>query len=334
MANAAVGKSWAHLAMGILTGLVAGAIFLLGALELAGTSIFAQNLGGTAKLGRELGTMVTGFAAAALVAQPVRERLARIIPIDPENPVHALAVSLAVIFFGLTATVVAFTDVLATIQAQPPLSLSDLIVQEIPFLILGVAGVGLFIRRDIRASAVRLGLVLPAWWHFAVALAAAGMFFVFAQGTDALSQAVTPHQAQRVQNVVQHAFGSLLTNPIAIVALAIVPGICEDVLFRGALQPRFGLLATAMLFAAIHTEYGLSFSLLAVFVIAIGLGFIRKYTNTTSSALCHAAYNLLVGFGIAGSLLAIAIGAEIVVAGLAAYGIWAHRQSGAAQAGP
>jgi membrane protease YdiL (CAAX protease family) len=313
---------------------VAGAIFLLGALEVAGAPIFAQNLTGSARLGRELGTMATGFAAAALVAQPVRERLARILPINPENPVHALAVSLAVIMVGLTATAIAFTDVLATIQAQPPLSLGDLIIQEIPFLILALAGVGLFIRRNVSASAVRLGLVLPAWWHLALGLAAAGAFFVFAQGVDALSQAVTPQQAQRVQSVVQHAFGSLLANPWAIVTLAVVPGVCEDVLFRGALQPRLGLLTTALLFASIHTEYGLSITLAAVFVIAIGLGLIRKYTNTTSSALCHATYNLLAGFGIAGSVAAIAIGAEVVLVGLAAYGLWINKKRPAAQVEP
>ena len=317
--------------MGILTGLVAGAIFLLGALELSGATIFAQDLSGSARLGREVGTMVTGFAAAALVAQPVRERLARILPIDPENPVHALALSLAVIFLGLSATVVLFTDVLATIQAQPPLTLSDLILQEIPFLILGFAGVGVFMRRDIRAAAVRLGLVLPAWWHVAAALAAAGAFYVFSQGAGTFSQAITPNEAQRVDSVVRHAFGGLLANPMAIVALAVVPGICEDVLFRGALQPRFGLLPSALLFAAIHTEYGVSISVLAVFAIAIGLGLIRKYLNTTSSALCHATYNLLVGFGIAGSLVAVAIGAEVVLAGVAAYAIWSNRKSLAAQ---
>jgi membrane protease YdiL (CAAX protease family) len=334
VANAAVGKSWSRIAIGVLTGIVAGAIFLLGALELAGAPVFAQDLTGSARLGREVGTMATGFAAAALVAQPVRERLARILPINPENPVHALAVSLAVIMLGLTATVIAFTDVLATIQAQPPLSLGDLIIQEIPFLILGIAGVGLFIRRNVRDSAARLGLVVPAWWHLALALAAAGAFFVFAGGVDALSLAVTPNQGQRVQSVVQHVFGNLLTNPIAIVALAVVPGICEDVLFRGALQPRFGLLATAVLFAAIHTEYGLSFTLLGVFVLAIGLGLIRKYTNTTTSALCHATNNLLMGFGIAGSLVAVAIGAEVVLAGFAAYGLWIHRKRLPAQVAP
>lgn len=320
--------------MGILTGFVAGAVFLLGALELSGAAVFAENLNGPARLGREAGTMVSGFAAAALLAQPVRERLARFIPIDPENPVHALALSLAVIFFGLSVTVVVFTDVLAAIQAQPPLSLGDLIFQEVPFLILGFAGVGVFMRRSVRASILRLGLVVPAWWHVALALAAAGVFFAFAQGAGVLSQAVAPNEAHRVDSVVQHAFGALLADPLATLALALVPGICEDVLFRGALQPRLGLLPSALLFAAIHTEYGVSISVLAVLAIAIGLGVIRKYLNTTSSALCHATYNLLVGFGVAGAMVGIAIGAEVVLLALAGYGVWSSRTRPAPTAAP
>jgi membrane protease YdiL (CAAX protease family) len=159
------------------------------------------------------------------------------------------------------------------------------------------------------------------------------VFFAFGLGMDVLGQAVTPQLAQRVQTVSQHVFGNL-ANPVGIAALALVPGICEDVLFRGALQPRIGLVPSALLFAAIHTEYGLSVSTLAVFVIAVGLGLIRKYSNTTSSALCHATYNLLVGFGIAGSIMAVALGAEVVLVGVAAYGVWAHRKAIVAAVSP
>jgi membrane protease YdiL (CAAX protease family) len=219
-----------------------------------------------------------------------------------------------------------FTDVLAAIQAQASLTVSDLFFQEIPFVIIGFAGVGVFIRRNIPAAALRLGLVLPAWWHLALAVAVAGLFFAFQLGAGAVSQALTPAQTQRVDVVGQHVFGGLLANPLSIVALAVIPGICEDLLFRGALQPRLGLLPTALLFAAIHTEYAISISLVAILILAIGLGLVRKYTNTTTSAVCHATYNLLVAIGIVGSLAVAAIGAEVVVAGLAAYGIWTYRK--------
>jgi membrane protease YdiL (CAAX protease family) len=119
-----------------------------------------------------------------------------------------------------------------------------------------------------------------------------------------------------------------------VVLLAVVPGLCEDILFRGALQPRIGLVATALLFTSTHTEYGLSFVILAVFVLALGLGYIRKYTNTTTSMTCHVAYNLLVGIGIAGAVLYAAIALEVVLIAVSAYAIWNQRRTVTAPTNP
>ena len=123
--------------------------------------------------------MATGVVAAALASKPVRERVARLIPVDPDNPVHSLALVLAVIVVGTSAASLAFTDVLASDQQLPPLALGDLVAQELPFLLIGLAGVGIWVRRDFRASAARLGIVVPAWWHIVLALAAAGAFYAF-----------------------------------------------------------------------------------------------------------------------------------------------------------
>ena len=106
-----------------------------------------------------------------------------------------------------------------------------------------------------------------------------------------------------------------------------MPGICEEVLFRGALQPRFGIITTAVLFAAIHTEYGLSIDVITIFLIAIGLGFIRRYANTTACCVCHATYNLVSGTGLPGITLWIAIGVEVVLVAIALYLILARRRA-------
>ncbi len=86
-------------------------------------------------------------------------------------------------------------------------------------------------------------------------------------------------------------------------------------LFRGALQPRLGLLWTAIVFTAVHTQYGLSIDALAVLVLALGLGLLRRVANTTTSALCHIAYNGLVGGGLGwiGLFPALAVESGLVV---------------------
>lgn len=330
-ANAAVGRRWAHLAIGILGGIGAGLTFLLGALDLAGAASTAAGSSAQNPVPVDVGIMVTAVIAAAMVSKPVRDRLAAILPIDPDNPVHALALLLAVLLFGTQAASLLFAN--PTAANQTPLSVGDLIAQEVPFLILAAAGVGIFMRRSVSGTAARLGLVVPAWWQLVLALAAAGVFFAFGQAMDGLSHAWTPGVAHQVDTTTQRLFGGL-GGPVGIAAVALAPGICEEILFRGALQPRIGIIATALLFASIHTQYGVSLDALSVFVIALGLGLIRKYTNTTTSMACHIGYNLVVGIGIAGSQLEIAIVAEALLVAVSAYAIWSRRRVAEVPANP
>ena len=325
-ANAAVGKRWANLAAEILGGVIGGLVCLLGASDLAGARTLAPAPNADLQRALDLTVMATGLLAAAVASRPIRSRIARVLPIDAESPVHALALALTVILFGVDVAVTSFTDVLASSSAQPALNLGDLVLDETPFLILALVGVGLFSRRQLSDSLTRLGIVVPTWWHIAIALASAGAFFAFAQQMDSLSHAWTPDVAHRVDDTTQHVFGQL-GGPLGIAAIALLPGICEEVLFRGALQPRIGLLATALLFTSIHTQYGLSIDTLAVFVIALGLGLVRRYTNTTASCACHVGYNLLAGIGVAGAALNIAIVVELVLVGASAYAIWSARRT-------
>jgi membrane protease YdiL (CAAX protease family) len=277
--------------------------------------------------------MATAVIAATLASKPVRDRAARVLPIDPDSPVHALALVLAVILLGTQLSSIFFASALVADQALSPLTLGDLITQEVPFLILAAAGVGLYIRRNAGGAVERLGLVVPRWWHVALALAAAGAFFAFSQVVDWLAHVWTPDIAHQVDRTTQHLFGGLGT-PVGIAALALAPGICEEVLFRGALQPRLGLLLTALLFASIHTQYGISLDALAILVIAIGLGLIRKYANTTASCICHVTYNLMVGIGIGGAWLGIGIAVELGLVGLCAYALWSNRHREAVPVNP
>jgi len=325
-ANAVAGRSWASQATGILAGLTSGATFLFGAIYYAG--VLGPPATGSAAQAVGAGIMVTAVVAAILTSNPMRERVARVLNLDPDNPVHGLALVLAVILFGSQVSLVSFVDVLAADQQQAPLTVLDLFAQELPFLIIAITGVGVFIRRDGKQTAVRLGIVRPAWWQITLALAAAGVFLAFGQGVDWLSHALTPGIAGKVDATTQHVFGGLNT-PVGIAAIAVLPAICEEILFRGALQPRLGLAVTALLFTSIHTQYSISFDTFAVFVLALGLGLIRKYTNTTSSSVCHATYNLLVSVGI-GSLLGFAIVAELALAAATLYALWSRRRMSAA----
>lgn len=297
-------------AVWLLLAMVAAMSILLAVLSLAGGSLaYAAVL------------LVTGIAAAILIAEPARVALARVLPIDPRSAVHATAVVLSVVLVGSQLASQLAVDVLSQ-QATTgaPLGPLDLIAQEAPFLLAAVLGVGLFIRRGPRATLDRLGLVRPSAWQLVLALGAAGLFYAFGNGADALSHVVTPGIADKVAAANQRLFGQLV-DPAGIATIALSAGICEEALFRGAMQPRLGILWTALVFAAVHTQYGLSVDAAAVLVLAVGLGILRRFTNTTTSTVCHVVYNTLVGVGIAGVWLgpALAVEAGLLLAGLAAF---------------
>jgi len=323
-ANAAVGRRWAHFAIAILAGVSAGITFLLGALDAAGAGLLTAGPGAQSRIPLDVGFMATAVIAAALASQPIRERVAKRLPLDPDNPVHALALVLGVIFFGTQVSATLFTSLATT--GQTTLGVGDLVAQDLGLLVLAAAGVGIFIRRDPSQAAARLGVVVPAWWHVAVALAAAGGMFAFSQAMIELSRVWTPGVYEQVNASTNQIFGGLDSAPLGIAVLALAPGICEEILFRGALQPRMGLIATAVLFTASHSEYGLSLYLVSVFVSALGLGLIRRYTNTTASATAHVAYNLLAGIGLMGSQVEVAVAIELVLVAVSAYAIWSNRR--------
>ena len=70
-------------------------------------------------------------------------------------------------------------------------------------------------------------------------------------------------------------------------------GLGEETLFRGAVQPVLGILPTSVLFASMHVQYGPSLLLCYIFVLSLGLGFLRRRFNTTASVLAHAGYNFV-----------------------------------------
>jgi membrane protease YdiL (CAAX protease family) len=297
MGRALGSASWAGL------GVVVALTGFLGLVSLLAPPQFHSPAYGAALL---LGSL----AAGAILVPAVRRAVSRLVPIDPGSALDATALVLIAILLGFQLGNQLGSDVLAD-QAHfgPALRPLDLIVQEIPFLLAAFLGVGVFIRRDPGQAMERLGLVRPSLWQIGLALAAAGLFVAFSSGVDALSQALTPDIARKVNTANQRLFGQL-GDPVGIATIALSAGICEEIFFRGALQPRVGLFLTSITFAAVHTQYGLSLDVMAVFVLSLGLGALRRIANTTTTIVCHVVYNALVGIGLDQSWLVPAVAVE------------------------
>lgn len=311
LANYGVGRPVIGALALAAAGLFCGLVAIGGLLDIVGGVVLARSGGGLIKVG--VGFLLTGLAAALFLLPAVRTALARVLPIESDNPVHVLALVLTGLLVGTQLSAQLSTDLLAQqARTAAPLGPIDLIVQEVPFLAGAFFGVGLFIRRTPAATLGRLGLVVPTWWQVLLALATAGAFYAFSSGADLLSERLTPDLAREVNAANQRLFGQL-ANPLGIATIALAAGICEEALFRGALVPRLGILWVSVVFAAVHTQYGLSLDTAAVFVLAIVLGFLRRYANTTTTTLAHVTYNALVGIGISGGWIAPAVAGEVAL---------------------
>jgi hypothetical protein len=234
------------------------------------------------------------FAAAGLLGlvflwPAVQRAVARILPIRPGSPVIYLTVVLGLLLVAQQLS--------TQVTSQPPLTYGELLAQDVPFLILAFVGVGMFIRRSPRQTIERLALLPPAqkrWWL--VSIVGIGVFMAVAFGIEALANVVAPSQQKQVTDVTTVLF-SHFNNPTSIIFLGVLAGVVEETLFRGALLPRFGIVVTAILFAALHIQYAVSFATLEVFVLGLGLGWLRvKSGSTLTGMVTHAGYDIAVGF--------------------------------------
>jgi hypothetical protein len=231
---------------------------------------------------------IAGAAGLFFLWPPVQRAAARVIPIRPGSPVVYLTIVLGLIL-------VAF-QIGSQVQSGPPLTLGDLLAQDVPLFILAFVGVGILVRRSPRETTERLGLIAPTqkrWWLIAVL--GIVVFLAVAYGIERVADRLSPSSQQQVTNATNALFARF-NNPIGVILLGLVPGVVEETLFRGALVPRLGVVVTAVLFAALHTQYALTFATLEVFVLGIGLGWLRVRSGSTLPCMVtHAGYNIAVG---------------------------------------
>jgi membrane protease YdiL (CAAX protease family) len=241
--------------------------------------------------GVALAALLTGLLAFLPLVPAVRRWLARWLPIDPDSIVHTTALAFAIYQIGLSLGQMALIgDLENLVAAEFALDILDLLLTGLPLILVGLAGVGLLIRRDGQRTWHRLGLLWPTWRQLLFAIGVTALLLAFDWGVNLVWERIDPVGYDLIERVTDNIFGNLMTIGGA-VALGLSAGISEEVLFRGALQPRLGLLLATFLFTIGHLQYGLTIATLEVFVIGLVLGLIRNRTHTTITILIHAGYN-------------------------------------------
>lgn len=269
--------------------LLGGALLAIIAPRLtAGRSLPPTNYGGLA-----LTLGLTAALAALPLIPAVRRGLARWLKIEPTSCVHTTALAFAIHFVGLTLAQVALIGDLSKLTSvEAKLSVLDMLATSLPLALVALVGVGFFMRRDLRATLERLGLGKMTARQGGLAILVILLFLAFDYTVFWVWQQLWPVSHTLVSHITTNLFSSLV-SPLAALTVSFSAGMGEELLFRGALQPRFGLVLTSFLFAIGHAHYGLSPAMVEVFVVGLVLGLVRRRTNTTICLVIHAGYNFL-----------------------------------------
>lgn len=240
---------------------------------------------------------MTALLGLILLIPPVRRGLAKWIPIQPDNRIHTFVLSASMLIWWYFFLFMAIgLELLANMIPAEENPMPELWAQQITFFFMALVGVGwLSWRRTFKESLNRLGLVKPTLKQCLIGIGF-GLFFVgVAQIIEVLFQIFGIVNDPHVETLTENMLGGLFGSVGGILTLGLSAALGEEAIFRGALQPRFGLLLTAVLFTVVHSNYGFSVSTLVVFLLALALGVLRNRYNTSTTMIVHATYNMTLG---------------------------------------
>ena len=221
-----------------------------------------------------------------------RKALARVTPMDPNSAIDMSGLCV------LLAIGAAFAVILVKYRNQPRRSghrLGQLRRAVLHRGLRGCVGPGrrwLGIRRGLRESWNRLGFARPTPKIILIALGFVVLAYIPSIAGSILTAQYQPQIPEQIDSVTKDLTADV-QNPIGAAALGFSAGVGEEALFRGALQPRYGVVLQAALFALVHSQYGLSFIVLGLFGVGLVLGIERHYFGTTAAVITHAVFNIL-----------------------------------------
>jgi len=299
---------YALLSIALVLALVSGLLLqILGAV--AQDQATARQLGGVPGISAELlqaaprvglGLWLPAIIGLALLLVPVRRALARLIPIDASNTVHTVALVYAMFVLSqlLTTTGLGLANVAGLLESAD-ISGADLIsvfwTQDITWLLMALIGVGWLSRKGLRQALPRLGLVTPTARQLALGVGLGVVLALSVTGALSLAGKLGIVVNQDVERLSELLVGPLTQSMWGVLTLGLAAAIGEESLLRGALQPRFGLLLTSLIFTLLHAQYGFSLATLIILAVGLILGLVRNHHNTVVAMLVHALYNITLG---------------------------------------
>jgi hypothetical protein len=240
-------------------------------------------------------------AAAFIWHSPTQHWLRRVISpnatYDPSSLVHTTALVLMMLQLTLTlvSTYVAggTSGVAENLSNQPP-NTQQLGLDLGVNVLFALGGVGFFMRRNLSETLQRLGIHAPTILDVALSIALGILMYIGITLASLVWQStVSLETFERQTSAANAMFAAYASTPLLGVALAASSAVGEEVLYRGALQPVFGILITTGYFVLLHTQYLFTPAMLLILALGLVLAFVRARRNTTTAIMTHFVYNLI-----------------------------------------
>ncbi|HYI24124.1 MAG TPA: CPBP family intramembrane glutamic endopeptidase [Thermomicrobiales bacterium] len=261
-----------------------------GLLTVAGTALVINT-----DLGEGPFILGSGIAFLVPLIKPLRKLIARFTPMDPNSPIDLCGLALILwvsTFFTISAIQSGPVDVDSEGGGQLLESSFWLLLNALTFVGIAYVAVGYRIYRTGQEATKRLGLEWPDLKTILISLAMVIPCYIVAIIGNALTLIFQPDVFDNLQDTMDDMTTGL-DNPIGMILIGLSAGIGEEVLFRGAIQPRFGIVIAALFWTTMHAQYDVSFVLVGLFGVGIVLGLQRKYFGTASAIITHAVYNMI-----------------------------------------
>lgn len=259
-----------------------------GLMLVAGLALLAN---GNAILGTLL--LLVGLGLTLPLIHAVRVGLAEVMPFDPDSAIDmtGLCVVLGALGWFTANSLAPMASNPPDVSEIPSVSVAELVVQAAAFLALAYIAVGFPYWRDLLQATERLGIVMPDLRTIGMGVAGTIGAFLVAGLASYISQQINPDLGESLNEIVD-TMTAQVQNPIGAVILGASAGIGEEAVFRGALQPRFGMVLPSLLFTMLHgPQYGFNVALLGLFGVSMILALLRRNANTTAAMIAHALYN-------------------------------------------
>jgi membrane protease YdiL (CAAX protease family) len=254
------------------------------------TSTVINLTGSRGSISLTSGLLIALSAAIGLpLISPVRLLLARVMPFDPHSTADMIGLSVLL----ATAVFVGGTSLFASNDIEiSSVSVLELVSQGVALVLIAFFGIGFLFERDFRGSLKRLGIQAIEPRDVWIALGVVIILFAVTILGGVLTKVLQPGLEDQIQNNLGTMTQNLSSFSGALM-LGISAGLGEEILFRGAIQPRYGLVFTSIVFALLHVQYGFSFTILSIFAVSLILGYLRQRINTSASIISHIVYDVI-----------------------------------------